>query len=194
MASKYYPGRYRRQKTKDQSRKILLIVDGESERKHFEYFKGKIPGVRVKIYVTGKGGLKVGLRKSEAEIRLCDPEKDFIAYVTDVDANSPEELIDFEKQCASRKINLFVSNPSFEVWLLMHFGKVRNNLSTQEDLESELSDKLGKPYIKSVGIDVTEDGLKEALIQADSKIKGDGGCTSECLSVPLSTTIHFLVG
>jgi hypothetical protein len=192
MTNNFRKEHYRKRNTRDQSRRILLIVDGRSEKKYFEYFKGKIPGVHVKIYVT-KGDLKIGIRKAWHDILLCDPEKDFIALVTDVDAHSSEELINFEKQCEEHGIRTFISNPSFEVWLLMHFGNVRNGLCSQEDLESELSIKLNKPYVKAEGIEITNDRIKEAMKQAELKIKNSDDRTSECLSMPLSTTIHFLI-
>ena len=68
-------------------------------------------------------------------------------------------------------IDLFVSNPSFEVFLLMHFQDVKGRMS-QDDMEDALSRHLGRRYDKAKGIRIDEDMVRTDMGRADISISG----------------------
>lgn len=57
-----------------------------------------------------------------------NPKIDQVNMIIDRDKSSfkTEKYEELLEECKNKKINLFVSNPSFEVWLLMHFDEFEN--------------------------------------------------------------------
>lgn len=70
-------------------------------------------------------------------------------------------------ECHARNFNVAMSNPCFELWLLLHFRDVSETLKTCEDVRKQLLLLLGgygKQCCKSIGI--TENMVHEALCRA----------------------------
>ena len=109
----------------------------------------------------------------------------------DADRSSPEELLDFKQWCDKRSVALFISNPSFEVWLLMHFEDVSSGMD-QKDLEHALDRNLERKYKKSKGIHPNKAMILEAVRRAESKIPGNVDVLSYVLEHPGTTMVHLL--
>lgn len=70
-------------------------------------------------------------------------------------------------QCHARKFRVAMSNPCFELWLLLHFQPVSEQLATCEDVRARLVALHGgysKQCCKSIGI--TEDMVYTAIDRA----------------------------
>lgn len=67
-----------------------------------------------------------------------NPKIDKINLIVDRDKSSfrDEQYDKLVSECRSKNINLYISNPSFEVWLLMHFEKF-DNLDFEKLLENK---------------------------------------------------------
>lgn len=107
-----------------------------------------------------------------------NPEIDVINLIVDRDAGSfkSEQYDNLVKECKENNIKLYISNPCFEVWLLMHFDKF-DNLDFDKLLENKrvnankrarkysdkmLSDIIG--YDKSnLNFDMFVDKIDEAI-------------------------------
>lgn len=116
--------------------------------------------------------------------------EDFVGVVMDVDNTPKEEILGFIRWCRDRGIEVYLSNPSFEVFLLMHFSVVPGSLS-QDGLEDSLSRHLGRRYDKARGIAISEDSVAAALRRADRALPD--GSEEGCLERPGTTTVHRLV-
>lgn len=172
-----------------------MFVEGTSEGVYFDYFRGKNSKIKIRTHVLGKGDLEVIYRKCNNAIKqgaFNTKKGDLIAIVIDVDRHSPEDLLEFERKCAKQSIDLFISNPSFEVWLLMHYKDVACNIG-QEELESELACVLERPYVKSEGIDIDDSKISSAMNRSRQIIESRDDKTRKCALECPSTTLHFLI-
>lgn len=134
-------------------RKILHIyTEGETEERYFKFLKStedfrKAKRLKVLPYCEGKQGLPLmaHVKRKVAQVKK-EVEPDEIYVIFDKDELSNEEI----QHCLSKYPDYQVgfSNPSFELWLLLHFQKVSTR-KTQKQLEEALSQVLDKPYSKA---------------------------------------------
>lgn len=170
-------------------RKIHLFVEGLSETAYFERFRGNSSRYTLRIHDCH--GYIYSARKNAAKLNEKHPpgRNDIAAVVMDKDANSIETMLELEQEYRKEGISLYVSNPSFEVLLLMHYTIPSGDLH-QKDLEDLLSMRLGHKYEKSKGI--PDDADPHVAIENAEKVLPDAD-TESCLRHPLSTTVHILV-
>lgn len=119
---------------------------------------------------------------------------DTVAVVIDVDERSKDEVNNIEKHCSKQNYRLFISNRSFEVWLIMHFRDITRPMN-QEELEGILSECLGTKYKKTDGIrkKISTDDVNQAIIRASKRIPKLDGSINKIFESNPSTTVHFLV-
>lgn len=178
-----------------QSKVILLVVDGVSEVEYFNYFKNRNPHLKIIPKDTGETSYERIMNKCTgymSEHRVSISSGDKVAIVTDVDKHLTKDIIDFERKCKIKSIDLFISNPSFEVWLLLHFKNLGRPY-TQEELEEDISHALRKKYKKSEGIDPNDHLIDMAIKRSVSMIDDFEVRNEECLKKNSSSTLHFLV-
>lgn len=175
---------------------VLIVGDGESERRYFDEFRRMGPIVRILSKGTGKTGFENTLVKARgyaADNCMNLEGSDRVAIVTDLDyrydANSIRRM---EKACDSEGFELYLSNPCFEVWLLLHY-MLPTRPMRPEELNDELSRALGRRYVKSRGIP-WDRPTQDRAVENSRLIQGRVGCTPEwCLSKNPSTMVHLLV-
>lgn len=79
--------------------------------------------------------------------------------VFDRDEHKKDELIKCQKLAEKNGITILFSSIDFEIWILMHFGKVlENNNYSRKDLVEKLSGKdyFNQDYLKFKGNDYRE--------------------------------------
>lgn len=169
--------------------------DGASERRYFDDLRSIAKGKKIRSVDLGSSGEDKILAKCMTFIRDNRIElegNDELAIVTDNDGRyTAAEAEEFGQKCEKHNIQLYISNTSFEVWLLMHYSEI-SRAYTQEELESALSKALGKKYSKSSGIPLDEEKLKIAMQNAEKRLpygKGPG----DCINISSSTMVHYLV-
>lgn len=169
---------------------VMLYVDGASEKEYIRRLCRIYNGYRVRT--NDRFNRRVSKCVKDMKLNGIDPKKgDLAAIVTDVDASTREELLELEAECRRAGIELYLSNPSFEVWLLLHHEIPRGDVS-QKGMEHRLSVLLGREYRKSDSIPLTEEGV-EAAIRNARKLLPDAGLV-ECMVTCPSTMMHLLVG
>lgn len=180
-----------------QSRTMLILAEGPSEVRYFERFRGlnrhlAIVPIAAKRHDTKNLITYCKARVYERGIDFCNG--DSVSIVIDVDNHSLSELMEVEKQCSKNGFTLYLSNRSFECWLIMHFHDLTKPMS-QEELEDELTCCIDNKYRKSEGINrcIKEEDVKSAINRAIKKIPSETGCNSKCGCNNPSTTVHFLV-
>ncbi len=187
----------RGRESRQQSRLMFILVDGKSEKKYFENFRGINPHLRIEIMserdqCSYPKSLKYCM--SQMTRRQMELDKgDKAVIVTDVDRHTSQDVMDFDKDCTKQGIGLFVSNPSFEVWLVLHFERITRWMSCEE-LNDELTRILGRRYVKSESIPFDNDRLETAITNGFAQFDDSKNRNEQCLGNDVSrTTLHLLV-
>ncbi|WP_058556685.1 RloB family protein [Thiohalocapsa sp. ML1] len=178
----------RRAARKDPKRRLLLVCEGEvTEPQYFRGFERWARNNTVEIDIADEHGVPLTLvrraekRKQEAD-NAADKEADsFLRYdevwcVFDVDAHP--HLNEARQLARSRGIALAVSNPCFELWLLLHF---RENPGARQrhDVQRLLREHIAG-YCKHLPFDVLKPGIADAENRAmrlhdDAEREGESG-------------------
>ncbi|MEM6263491.1 MAG: RloB family protein [Bacteroidota bacterium] len=106
---------------------FVIVAEGEQEDDYFRYFQNKSSRVRVKVVQRdgGKSSPKHFLERVEQfkeEESWVPSAGDSFWFVLDVDRWNRSHITDHIKGCNQNEhMNIAISNPCFEVWLLYHF-------------------------------------------------------------------------
>jgi len=186
----------RRSKSRSCAKKMLVLVEGASERKYFEYFRGRSSDLKIIPVEVKRSGLEQIIEECRYRIKEYRIEgvEDKAAAVFDVDCFTEEDIKSSIDKVPEHDVSLYVSNPSFEYWLILHFRDF-NKYTTQKDMEDELSLLLGQKYAKSEGISgvITDEKINEAILRASKIISPDRAGPIICKKILPSTTVHLLV-
>ena len=175
--------------------RLFIFTEGKSEVLYFEMFRRR--GMPVSVIPIQAGNTDViGITEyCLRELRLRgfgDVDGDRAAIVFDRDLNALESIR--RARDIAGEVMLFMSNPSFEYWLLLHFRDVTRAM-TQREMEDMLGDLLGQRYSK--GADLTrrlpDSGIRDAIGRAERGLP-IGSCDIEtCFDRTPSTMLHILV-
>ncbi|MEV6984129.1 RloB family protein [Sphaerisporangium sp. NPDC051017] len=120
----------------------VLIVCGaaETEKQYLEGVKGlyRNPAVAVKIKTRDKSPLEV-VRYAAAFSKSDKDDFDEVWAVFDVDEFDVTEAV---REAAKSNVNVAVSNPCFEFWLLLHFVNRRGHLNSYKQANALLCKHL----------------------------------------------------
>lgn len=160
----------KREKAPDKKmRRIALVIcEGETEVSYINLLKRwyKSP-VRIVSHIEGTKITQslVDKRTQELKISAFDKVQTFLMYDMDVPAVN-------EKVMACNA-ELLLSNPCFEIWLLLHVKDQKTALSSEALLkELKKSAMVWSNYNKSVFTDTQKAFLKEHVSVAISRAKG----------------------
>jgi hypothetical protein len=117
-----------------------------------------------------------------------DPENRGIA-VFDVDENDPEDIRNAFELAQKNQVMVAISNPQFEVWLLMHFQNIPDEF-IKEDIERKLKGHMPL-YSKSADLSGLRPNISCAMERGYSKFR-EHGCDSVLANCP-STNMHCIV-
>ena len=169
----------------------IIIGEGRSEKIYIDRIRSDFSNIHIHT-IDARGGdvaqIKRCLNREMASYRKGDE----ICVVMDVDYKNVDDIVKFEKWCVDNGIELYISNPSFEVYLLMHYRDVHGNLS-QSDLEESLSTHLGRKYDKGRGISLDEQKILSAVSRADRNLPEKQSSAMYVAGKPGTTTVHRLV-
>lgn len=185
----------KRGNTSFQRRKALeiLAVEGSSERIYFDRLL-RLGDTDLVVRTINCHGGDLRSVRHVCESVLKDRnlmQGDYLGVVMDVDNTPHRDILEFIEWCEGRGIEVYISNPSFEVFLLMHFTNVPSGYS-QHDLEDALGKQLGRRYDKAEGIVISDESVRAALGRADRTLPSKFG-TDDCIDRPGTTTVHRLV-
>lgn len=159
----------RREKAPDKRmRRIALVIcEGETEENYINLLKRwyKSP-VRIVSHVEGTkiSQSLVDKRTKELKISALDKVDTFLMYDMDVTA--------VNEKVTSCKAELLLSNPCFEIWLLLHAKDQKSSLNTDAVLkELKKSATVWNNYNKSLYTDTQKAFLKEHIGVAIDRAK-----------------------
>lgn len=162
----------KRGKVSRKTKKIILIgAEGknQTERKYFKAFNQVQSEYKI---MAGKGnntdpvGVVEDLLKSAKQEELDLKDGDMLACFIDVDFKKgrDQELRAAMKLARQNNISVFLSNPCFEIWYLLHFRYSTKLYGSNEEVIKELGSYISD-YSKSKDVyDVIENKIDQALL------------------------------
>jgi hypothetical protein len=164
----------RRPAFRDPKPRILIVTEGEvTEREYLEGFRDECRNPRVTIEVAKEHGVPKTLvkiakqYKEEAEAGAAREKDDNVAYdsvwcVFDIDDHPA--VGEAKKMARDNGIDLAISNPCIELWLLLHFS---DNPGMQDRVTIKKRLKKHVPgYDKHVDYAMYEPGYSQAVTRA----------------------------
>jgi hypothetical protein len=119
---------------------VLIVCEGEkTERIYFNNYRRRNAGIRVEIPNTSETDPINLLRHAilKADELGITKKNGSVWVVFDCDANRDRDLLRVKSLANKNKINIIFSNPSFEIWYLLHYVHSTANLSNA-NLKREL--------------------------------------------------------
>lgn len=162
----------KRGKVSRKTKKIILIgAEGknQTERKYFKAFNQVQSEYKI---MAGKGnnidpvGVVEDLLKSAKQEELDLKDGDMLACFIDVDFKNgrDQELRAAMKLARQNNVSVFLSNPCFEIWYLLHFRYSTKLYGSNEEVIKELGSYISD-YSKSKDVyDVIENKIDQALL------------------------------
>jgi hypothetical protein len=152
--------------TKRYERFYLIAVEGSvTEPGYFDLFDGGV--IRVEcLYANGESAPPLVLKRMKSRIdRVSMRPGDEAWLVVDKDRwtdGQLNELHTWTQEPHTVKRGLAVSNPKFELWLLLHFEDVAGQQSCSTRLKTHVPG-----YDKAIsGVDFTDERMREAVRRA----------------------------
>lgn len=140
-------------------RKPLIVICSEggvnsTEHTYFKNYSDR--NLRIQ-FSTGnstdpKGMLEDLLKYIEKEdIKSEDFVRIFLVLDTDLNEKRIKEIKQIEGICNKNNIEIIISNPTFEIWFLMHYRSNKLKFATSKDVKKELA-KLNGEYSETMDI------------------------------------------
>ncbi|MBN1892066.1 MAG: RloB domain-containing protein [Clostridiales bacterium] len=152
---------------------IIIAVEGtETEKQYFESYIFQNRRVQVKVLPT-TGGLSAPthvlarLKKFATETELH--ENDQLWLMVDKDRWTDEHLSSVCSAAIRGKRNkafLSISNPSFELWLYLHFNDWTKGSCTSSEMEKSLREIMGAYNKSNIEIGRFKEGIDSAIVRA----------------------------
>jgi hypothetical protein len=155
---------------------LLVLCEGAvTEPGYFNGFRVAHGANTVRVHVKAPGGDPKALVEAAAALRDDAAQRarreadDNLAYdevwcVFDVDEHA--RLVEGQRLAAARDIRIAVSNPCFELWLLLHFGEQTSHLTPKR--AATLLQKHLRTYEKHVRFEDFGPGYELAVRRAKS--------------------------
>ncbi|MGB4698431.1 MAG: RloB family protein, partial [Methanothrix sp.] len=134
------------------------------------------------------------INRKRSDCRISQEEGDEIYCVYDVDDNSDAVLNSAKELAEKNGIKIFLSNPCFEIWFLLHFEQVNKGVS-REDLYEQLK-KYIKNYDKSGEVyHLLKDLQANAIANAErlNSMHEENGISLSCNACNPSTQVFKMI-
>ena len=165
------------------NRKPLIVICSEGGMKSSEYYyfrNFKSRDLRIQ-FSTGnstdpKGMLKDLLKyMNNEDIKSEDNARIFLVIDSDLNDKRINEIKSIEQVCIKNNIEIVLSNPTFEIWYLMHYRNNKLKFNSSKDVKNELSNINGS-YNESMNMYKiincnTDNAIKVAKNIEDKAIK-----------------------
>lgn len=167
---------------KDKPCKIYIFTEGDTEEIYLRHYENKKKGIEI-IPVNPKHTDAVGIvkfaknyiDKNDVDVELGD--KCYCVFDSDPQSNpNIKEAFNLIEGYRHKGLACIFSNPSFEIWFIMHYRKAPHGKTADElkkmvkdlvkDVEPEYKETTDIFYILA---DKQENALKEALILHDAQ-------------------------
>lgn len=152
---------------------IIIATEGEkTEKQYFESDLFRSNRVQVKVLETVDGHsapthVLKRIRKYKKEYELNDNDQLWLMFDKDNwDEHVLAQIYSEAKRSLRSIIHLAVSNPCFELWLLLHHINCTDNLRKCNDVEIKLREILGSYNKSNINIKSFANGIDKAIERA----------------------------
>lgn len=163
----------RRAAFREPRKRILIFCEGTlTEPQYFDDFRREEHNALVDVIIDGEGGspktlveraaVQKGIRKGRKRFADDNLKYDEVWCVYDVDQHP--KLADAYQQARDNGIELAISNPCFELWLLLHFAD--QNAHIERNKAAALLRTHIPGYAKRAPFDILRQGYEDAVIRA----------------------------
>ena len=194
----------RSQQGRPERKPVLIVCEGQETEPN--YFRGlkSLNGVkkRFKIVVRKGRGEDAGkLVEIAAKLGAKDDYDSVWCVIdTEVPANDGERrsLLNAVKLAGAKKVNLALSNPAFEVWLLAHFIRTSKSFGSSRAAHDELNSHWERSFQKAYQKNATdifnllEDRVAKAIDNASEVRNSDHRGKSSIIDCNSSTDVFKL--
>ncbi|WP_159037247.1 RloB family protein [Streptomyces specialis] len=166
------PSRRTADRARRELRKRLLIVCGgvKTEKDYFHGMRDhfRSPNVTIKVDTDARSPLHV-VRKAASSFRNNSDDFDECWAVFDVDDFDVSTAVAEAKR---GNVNLAISNPCFEYWLLLHFCEHPGSITTRNAL---INVRKHLPNYDKTRLRFSDyaDGVEEAVVRAEIRDRGN---------------------
>lgn len=124
----------------------LMIAEGrnKTEKQYFSNFQGQSHGFSLRFVNAGNNTDVESLYKAivlkwkDMELNSEAGDKAYVVIDLDNDSHKAELLVECMKANNNPSIYFIVSNPTFEIWFLLHFRYTTKHFETGDELMTEL--------------------------------------------------------
>lgn len=128
----------------------LLVAEGKNktETLYFSNYQNRTGLYALKILSAGSNTDAESLYKhmlakwKEYELSVANGDKGFIILDIDNDEQKVQKILQLMRDNTESGIEFIVSNPSFEIWFLLHFKYSTKQYLTSKDVEMELKKSI----------------------------------------------------
>lgn len=135
----------RKRYTRERKEIILIATEGKNktERNYFREFNRSIKGCAI-VFSDGNNTDPVNIVNdalNSADKRDIEPQNgDSIYAVFDTDFKKESQISEARKLAERNGVEIILSNPCFEVWLLLHFRYSTRGYQSNNEVLKELND------------------------------------------------------
>ncbi len=174
--------------------RFFIFTEGVTEEKYLNSFRRRGMAMSVLVIQAGNTDPRGIISYCITELKLRgygSVNGDRAAVVFDRDMNTSENLAEAKRLAAESGIEMFMSNPSFEFWLLLHYEDVRRCMC-QDELEELLTKIIGHRYSKGEDLSkkITIEMIRTAIRRSERLLPNPE--VDLCLSRCPSTMVHSL--
>jgi hypothetical protein len=114
---------------------VLVVMEGETERRYFDGLKERDSNIRIVLVKPGPADpvhlVKACIQNME-ERGIDVDDGDLAICVFDVDENPPGRIVQAAELARERGIMIALTNPCFEIWLALHYQEVHRPVDRRE--------------------------------------------------------------
>jgi hypothetical protein len=183
------PGRSYERRRRETIPILYISTEGTTEERYFNMLKSRYAGYSIKIIESKTKNATGVVKNCINRMSQSDDTADRGIAIFDVDENTVDEMEKAFKLAKENRIMVAISNPFFEVWLLMHYQTVPERYM-KEDVYKKLLEHLPS-YTKTGDLEGIRQNIAEAVSRGYSKY-GECGCELVPARCP-STNLHCVV-
>jgi len=161
---------YKRGEPHRDARLFVIACEGKREKAYFEALVKEALRVKVKVLAPvdeedGKSAPNWVFQRAMAYTEEYGlQEDDQLWLVMDVDRWGEDNLRNIAKECQDRKSwNIALSNPCFELWLILHVASIENVTSSScQEMKAEMHQKIPGGYKTEYFLEHLETAVQRA--------------------------------
>ncbi len=190
----------RGQVNRDRRKLILIGCEGKNQTEknyflNFNKIQSEYRIIEAKGIKSDPKGVLNDLCKSMEKEELVIDEGDIPACFIDVDFSASRKTVlrSVLKVAKEKNIQVYLSNPCFEIWYLLHFRYSTKQYNSNEEVINDLKKYLNSYKKNQIVFDTLLPLVSTAITNAKKLISYHSGGKNDCINQSPSTDVYQLV-